>query len=252
MIALWGFIIRDLAIERKYRFNLLLKTAAVFFQMAVFYFVSKYISPDYFPFVFVGIVFSQFFQFWLSVFSEAIRQEQYMGTAEMLFCCPRHPLAILAFSAAGKAVLFCVEMLLFVIVGIVVFKVHLSWSWAVPGLAALQTLIWGSLGLAAASVIMCVKRGDPVSWLVTVMVDLVSGVYFPIAILPDAVRHAARFLPTTVALDMWRIVLQQGQPAPASMWLNMAAWAAVCLAGALIIFSRMYMLVRMKGDLGSY
>lgn len=252
MNTLWGFIRRDLSIEKKYRFNAALKTAAVLFQLAVFYFISRFLNPEYFPYVFVGIVFSQFFQFWLGVFSEAIRQEQYMGTADLLFCGPRAPLSILAFCGAGRTVLFVGELSLFVAAGIFIFDVPLQWSWAIPGLVAVQTLLWAGLGLAAASVIMCYKRGDPVSWLVTVMVDLASGVYFPVALLPEPARAIAGVLPTTIALDAWRLALGAGAHVPAAMWWYQLGWAAVSLVGAVFLFTRLYDRVRKNGDLGSY
>lgn len=252
MNTLWGFIRRDLSIERKYRFNAALKTAAVLFQLAVFYFISRFLSPDYFPYVFIGIVFSQFFQFWLGVFSESIRQEQYMGTAEVLFCGPRGPLSILLFNGAGRTVLFVIELTLFVAAGICIFKVPLHWSWEIVGLLGVQTLLWAGLGLAAASVIMCFKRGDPVSWLVTVMVDLASGVYFPVALLPEPARAVAGILPTTVALDAWRLALGAGAGVPAVMWWYQLGWTAVSLAGAVFLFRRLYDRVRRNGDLGSY
>lgn len=252
MITLWGFILRDLAIEKKYRFNAALKTAAVLFQLAVFYFISRFLNPAYFPYVFVGIVFSQFFQFWLGVFSEAIRQEQYMGTAELLFCGPRAPLSILMYCGAGRTVMFAAELALFVGAGIFIFDVPLRWSWALPGLLAVQTVLWAGLGLAAASVIMCYKRGDPVSWLVTVMVDLASGVYFPVALLPGPARTIAELLPTTIALEAWRGALGAGTGLPASVWWYQIGWAAAAAAGAVFLFRRLYDRVRRNGDLGSY
>lgn len=252
MKTLLGFIIRDLSIEKKYRFNAGLKTAAVLFQLAVFYFISRFLNPEYFPYVFIGIVFSQFFQFWLGVFSESIRQEQYMGTAELLFCGPRAPLTILAFGGAGRAVLFAAELAMFVGAGMFIFDVPLRWSWAIPGLLAVQTVLWAGMGLAAASVIMCFKRGDPVSWLVTVMVDLASGVYFPVALLPEPARAIAGVLPTTVALDAWRLALGAGAVIPAALWFQQLGWAAASAAGAVFLFTRLYDRVRRNGDLGSY
>jgi len=62
------------------------------FQITIFYFLSRIIKGyDYFSFVLVGILFSRFFQFWIGVFSENIRMEQYWGTAENLFMSPSRP-----------------------------------------------------------------------------------------------------------------------------------------------------------------
>ena len=132
------------------------------------------------------------------------------------------------------------------------FHVSLHWSWAIPAMLIVQTLIWASMGLAAASIVMYIKRGDPVSWVVSTMVDLLSGVYFPITILPQYVQHVSRFFPTTVALTAWRMILQNGQTVPAVTWLYLLFWAVICCAGAIFTFSQMFTRVRKNGDLGSY
>lgn len=45
------------------------------------------------------------------------------------------------------------------------------------------------------------RHHDPISWLVGVLQGLVTGVYFPIALLPATLATAALLLPQTYAVD---------------------------------------------------
>ena len=98
MNILWAFIFRDTAIERTYRFHLVLKLIGLVTQLIIFFFISRFLgNHGYFKFVFIGLVFSGFFQFWLNVFAENIRQEQYWGTIEHVFLVPQQAIVCASF-----------------------------------------------------------------------------------------------------------------------------------------------------------
>lgn len=251
-----AFIRRDLAIERSYRFNLALKLSGILLQMAVFYFVSVYVGkPEYFPFVFVGIAFSGFFQFWLNVFVENIRQEQYWGTIENIFLSPGRPLALALASVSGKLAVILVEIAVMLAAGRLFFGAGFApvekLAVFIP-LLALNALVFGGLGLIAGSFIMYFKRGDPVNWVIGASFDLLSGVYFPVAVFPDLVKNIAEKLPTTAALDMWRGLLLDNTTPGLSQWLVQFAWALVLCGLGVLAFRTAFDRIRVKGELGSY
>ena len=81
--------------------------------------------------------------------------------------------------------------------------------------------------LVAASVIMIIKRGEAVTGLLSGLANLVGGVYYPVAILPEGLQLIARLLPITYALRIMRLALLAG-----------ASWAAVVPdLLALVVFS---------------
>jgi len=254
MNLLFAFLLRDIAIEKTYRFQLAVKLIDVIFQLAVFYFIATLVSiRDYFPFVFVGLMFSRFFQFWLTVFSQSIRQEQFWGTAEALFLSPRHPLAVVAAGAMGRFLFLIGELVLFLALARYIFGVHLSFSpVGFISVLAVCGIMFAGIGLVSGSIILYAKRGDPVNWFVSGSFDILSGVYFPVNVLPPAMAHVANILPTTAALSMLRGVLLEGKSPQLHDYLQLILWAILTCAAGYVSFKIAYNKARQKGELGTY
>ncbi|OGS19573.1 MAG: hypothetical protein A2219_04520 [Elusimicrobia bacterium RIFOXYA2_FULL_50_26] len=254
MNLLSAFLLRDIAIEKTYRFQLAVRLIDVIFQLSVFYFIGTLVSMrDYFPFVFVGLMFSRFFQFWLNVFSQNIRQEQFWGTAEALFLSPRHPLAVVAAGAMGKFLFLIGELALFLALARYVFGVRLSFSpLGFIMVLAVCGIMFAGIGLVSGSIILYAKRGDPVNWFVSGSFDILSGVYFPVTVLPPAMARIANILPTTGALSTLRGILLEGNPPQLHDFYILSLWAAATCAAGYISFMLAYKKTRQKGELGTY
>lgn len=225
----------------------------VFLQLAVFYYLSRALGkPGYFSFVFVGLLFSRAFQFWMSVYTESIRQEQYWGTAELIFLSPVQPGALINASVAGRAALWCIEMAVYIIAGSLLFSTPVMLSFSALMVVAIDLCMFAGFGLAAGSCIMYFKRGDPLSWVLFGCFDLLSGVYFSAGILPAWVQPLARHLPTTVALDAWRAALLDGNAVPLTVMVTHLCWAFLSGLLGIVSFREAYRRVRIKGELGSY
>ena len=208
-----AYLLRDFSIEKTYRFHLALKITSVGLQLLLFFFISRFLEkPQYFLFVFIGIIFSDFFHFWLNVFTENIYQEQYWGTMEALFLCPRKPLANIIASVTGKFVFLLLEIVFLLVLGKFIFKAAFNSNILVfLPLFIVNTLLFGGLGLLSSAFIMYFKRGDPVNWVLSAAFDLLSGIYFPVTVLPNLLKNFSQKLPTTAALDMWRLALIDGR-----------------------------------------
>jgi ABC-2 type transport system permease protein len=254
MNLLRAFIFRDLAIERTYRFNLVVKMVSVAIQLLVFYFLSVYLArPGYFPFVLVGLMFSKFFQFCVSVFSEAVRQEQYWGTMESLLSYPGTAIKMVFASALAKSMFLILELLFFLAMGFFVFKINMFANSIlfVPYFISNGVMFFG-FGLISAAFVLYFKKGDPVNWLFTSVFDLLSGVYFAVDILPKPLQYISRFLPTTPSLNTWRDILLKGSfPVAAHFLLQLSCSMLVFLAGTLI-FNYALSEVKARGDAGTY
>ena len=252
-----AFIRRDISIEKTYRFHLALKICGILLQMVIFYFISVYMGkPEYFPFVFVGIMFSSYFQFWLNVFSENIRQEQYWGTMEKVFLSPIQPLIVIAASASGKFMIVIMETAAMILVGKLFFGAGFAGVFSILAvfipILVLNALVFGGIGLISGSFIMYFKRGDPVNWVIGASFDLLSGVFFPVAVFPDLLKGLAEKLPTTMALNMWRTILLDGNVPVLHDWLVLAGWATVLCGFGILSFKISFDKTRIKGELGSY
>jgi len=257
MNLILAFIKRDFSIEKTYRFHLALKIGTMALQLAVFYFISVYVGkPGYFPFVFVGLMFSAFFQFWLNVFAENIRQEQYWGTMERIFLCPGEPLSIIISSVSAKAVILLLEMAAMLLIGKIIFGPGLAGFFKVTiiflPMLILSAFVFGGLGLISGSFIMYFKRGDPVNWIMGAVFDLLSGVYFPVAVFPDILKSFSEKLPTTSVLNMWRAILLNGAKPELSQYLVQFGWAILLACLGTAAFKVSFDRTRQRGELGSY
>jgi ABC-2 type transport system permease protein len=74
---------------------------------------------------------------------------------------------------------------------------------------ALTLLPFIGLGLISASFIIVFKQGSPISMLMAMGTSLLSGVLYPVAVLPDWLKPVSSLLPVTHGLEAIRQVLTQ-------------------------------------------
>lgn len=254
MKLIQAFLFRDVSIEKKYRFDYFARIVNAVFQIVIFFFIGRIIQGDYFTFVLAGIMFSRFFGFWLGAFSENIRMEQYWGTAESIFLSPRNPAAVVLASVSGKLVFLLLELLAYFAAGKYILGAKFTLAGAVSFIPffAFSCIVFSGLGLLSAGFILLYKRGDPVTMFVPLAVDLLSGVYFPLTVLPGKFKTLAQILPTTQVLDAWRGLLSGGAAPNPNMLIVLGAWALVFWTAGILFFRYAYDRSRMKGELGTY
>ena len=85
-------------------------------------------------------------------------------------------------------------------------------------------------GVLAASVVIAFKRGDPVALLVNLISIGLSGVYFPVELLPAWLQPLPRILPLTWGLDAVRAAVVRGAGFESPVYLRSLAGLAVLLA----------------------
>ena len=116
-------------------------------------------------------------------------------------------------------------------IGALVFDVKITGSLiAVAGIALLGAVTFISLGYVVASF---AKTEDSANGMVSAIqfpLMFLSGTFFPIDVMPDALKGVARFLPLTYLSDAMRQVMVNGA-AFAPLWVCvavLAGWAVVC------------------------
>ena len=82
---------------------------------------------------------------------------------------------------------------------------------------ALAIISFNALGLLAASFVIVLKQGNPVTWLIGTASILLSGVFYPTNVLPDWLRAVGQLLPLTQALELMRRSLLNGEGL-ATLW----------------------------------
>jgi ABC-2 type transport system permease protein len=261
-----AFLTRDLRTELSYRFSFLMQFIQVLAGVFIFFFISRLLGPavapglaayggDYFAFVIIGIALSSYFGVGLASFAQSLRDAQTTGTLEAMLMTPTRVSTIILGSALWTYAFTTLRVLLYLGVGALL---GMSLARANLGLALLTLILsivtFSAIGILAASFIMVLKRGDPVTGVVGVGATLIAGVYYPTEILPPALQALAQLVPITYSLRALRLSLLQG-----ASWQEiafdvtaLAAFALILLPLSLYAFRLAVNRARVDGSLTHY
>jgi len=215
-----AFLRRDLSLQLSYRFSFALQFFGIFFNLLVFYFLSQlvgvsaapYLKPyggDYFAFVLIGLAFSGYFGVGLNGFSSNLREAQTTGTLEAMLMTPTRLSTVIMSSSLYDYGLVTFQVLVYLGLGALLFGVQFG-AGNIPAafvVLVLTIIAMTGLGIIAASFIMVVKRGEPVTILISSLATLLGGVYYPVQLMPEALQKLSRLLPITYSLDAMRRAL---------------------------------------------
>jgi ABC-2 type transport system permease protein len=166
----------------------------------------------------VGAIFWNFLSLVFEFIAQTVQWERWEGTLEYTFMAPVRRYTQL-FGSAAYAILYGAihtTILLFVLVAF--FNLDLANA---NFLTAIVFILLGSLsfmgiGIAAAILpMMYVERGAQMVFVIQALLLLISGVYYPISVLPDWMQVVAQFSPATYVLDAVRAGLIDGTPVSA-------------------------------------
>lgn len=218
-----AFVKRDFLNDVSYRFNFIFNILGILFSVLTFFFIAKLfgdkVNPylesyggEYFPFVLIGIAFYGYFSVGLRSFSDALRNEQMMGTLEMILLTPTRLSTMLISQSLWKFLQATLNIFVYLLIGILLLKVNIELTGLFSALVILILTITssGSLGIIAAGFIMIFKKGDPVTWIFITVSSLLGGIYYPINVLPEFLQKLALLLPITHSLKGLRGALLAG------------------------------------------
>jgi ABC-2 type transport system permease protein len=264
--VLGALFVRDLRMAVSYRVGFILSAAGAIVNVIGVFFLSQVVTgapssalgaygDQYFGFVLVGVALTNFMALGLGGLAGRIREGLTMGTLEFMLVSPNPLVVLLLGSAIWSHVFGALTVVLYFVVGI---PLGLDLSDAnVP--VALVTLVlavvsFNGLGLIAASVVILIKQGDPVTWVVSTASVLLSGVFYPVAVLPAWLQGVAQLLPLTHALDVMRRALFAGESL-ATLWpsrLAVAVLAVGLLAVGIVACTAAVRTARRDGSLSAY
>lgn len=264
---LWSFFVRDYYTETSYRVAFLFSLTGLFFNAFTFFFVSKLVgesaSPylgqyggDYFSFVIIGLAFGSYFSLGLGGFSRAIREAQTTGTLEAMLMTPTPVSIIVIGSALWNYAFTTFRVFVYLFLGIAFLGLTLNNANYLAGVVGLLLSIvaFASIGIIAASVIMIIKRGEPITGLLGATANLIGGVYYPVEILPDWLQFVSKFIPVTYALRVMRLSLLTGASWEelASDLIVLAGFTVVLFPLSLVTFRWAVERARQDGTLAHY
>jgi len=221
-----AFIRKDMVIALSYKLQFLFQFSQVFFAVAIIYFVGKLVAgsgasrlltqygADYFSFALVGLAVTSYLRAGLVTMTNDTRQVMNQGTLEAVFAAPVGYMRLLLCSALWPFLFETVRVGAYFVIGRMVFGMRLlNANWGAALVVMILTIpIFLLLGVISTSILILVKRGDPVNWFFSSLSSLLAGTVFPIAVLPGWLGAAAMFLPLTHSLEAMRRTLLMGTP----------------------------------------
>jgi ABC-2 type transport system permease protein len=219
-MVLWAFVKRDFLAETSYRFAMAEMLLSILFASTSYFFVGRLmeggssaelVGGSYFGFVVIGLILLPFLDASLLQVAAALRQEQMMGTLEAIAATPVNLATIMAGSALWPFCFALLQALTYLAVA-VVLGVDLSRAdWLSGGLVALLALgCFAWLGVLEAGLGLLIKRGNPLSWLLSLLSALVGGAFFPPSMLPNWLQWLSVLHPLSYATRGLRAALLEG------------------------------------------
>ena len=220
-MTLLAFLRKDLQNEASYRMYFLWRVGSLVFSVVGLFFLSgMFAGPlpslasyggDYFSFALIGLALTEAMVACLNSFSAAVRYEQVVGTLEAMAATPTRLGRILFYSGLYPLFYSGLRSVLSLGLGIALGAQIglLPLLRAIP-VFVLTMVTFGALGVISASMILVLRRSDPVGMLLGAVSFLFSGALYPLTAIPESLRTISYFLPITYALEAARKLVLSG------------------------------------------
>src|SRR5262249_41920963 len=156
---------------------------------------------SYFAFVVIGVAFNSYLGVGISALGESIREGQSTGTLELMLLSPTRLVTVLLSSSLWSYLFAGLNVAVYLLaraaLGIQLDNANVPFALLSLAVAVLS---FNALGMCAASVLILMKRGDPLGWAIRVSSAVIGGVFYPMSVLPPWLHTLAQALPTTHAL----------------------------------------------------
>jgi ABC-2 type transport system permease protein len=221
---LGAFLRRDWKIMTSYRLGLSFGVISLGIQAVLFSFIGRVVDPALLPayggtratyveFVAIGLVVTMVAGLMLDRVANGIRQEQFTGTLEALLTTPTSVATIQVGTAAFELLAVPLRAVLLLGIIAVLFGLDIELAGVLPAIAtilAFAPFVWG-LGLVSAAMVLTFRRGVGLVGLLTTILGISAGAYFPLSVLPGALATIAEANPLALALESMRGALIGGE-----------------------------------------
>lgn len=272
-VSPWDKIFVAMIRRAKIRFNykvwMVFDFANTFFMVLTYFLLAFIVKPEsiiqagygqsYFTFALIGIAVSHYITASLRSLSMTLRFEQFHGTLESVLSTPTNFIVIFLGDVLYYFLYSTVFLVLILGIGLLLGAAIVLNLWTAITLSILVILLVMAnlpIGIISAAMVLRFKQGDPIGWLITWINNLLSGVFFPIVLLPVQLRLASLLLPLTFSLDAIRYSLVWGanllHPRILRNVIYMLIYIVVGYPISIKVFNIAYNYVRKRGELGAY
>lgn len=221
--AAFSFIKRDFLLTVSYKLAFITDILRVLFVVIASYYIGKVAGSvahlslesyenSYFAFLLIGIALIDYMTVSLTIFNTSIRENQMMGTLEILLLSPMKLSQILLCSSLWAYIFSTFKIILCLAFGILMFGLDLGRANVFGAITVLVLSIFCfvPLGIISATTVILFKKGEWFKILLTGASFLLSGVVYPINVLPTWLASLSFYIPMTHSLHGMRQALFQG------------------------------------------
>ena len=212
-------------------------------------------TDDLVGFLFLGMIVGGLVStaFWEIAFS--FKREMDAGTLEPAWLTPTSPHTFVLGRAISGIIISGSASAVLLMLGIVVFGASVSPGilLALPALGLVAVSMLG-IGYLIASAVLLIREPSFFVDATSFLVSMVTGVMFPVVVLPLFVRWIAYVLPSTYALDLLRVHAIGSRPL-LPLWIEWIALVAFAIGTVWLgrrAFARTEHRMRVRGTLGQH
>jgi ABC-2 type transport system permease protein len=216
----------------------------------------KSLGGRYFPFAIVGLAFARYFDLMLRMFSESIRLAQVTGCLEAMLSSQTGCVSVVLMSSLYGLISGGVQLLVILVAGSLAFGVEFSrmdvGATLIVLVASMMTFV--AFGVLSGAAVVWLKRGDPITWLLSGFGTIVGGAYFPVSVMPKWLQKLSFLLPTTHSLTALRMTMLNGSSIQgvSGPLLVLVLMAGILLPVSLALFTAAVRKGRREGTLMQY
>jgi ABC-2 type transport system permease protein len=167
---------------------------------------------DYFSFAIVGVVFNTYMGVALGAVSGPIRAGQTIGFLEVILASRTRLQTHILGTAVYPFLMGTVFVMLFLVFSWLLLRADLSQA-NVPAAVVMVLVSMASvlgLGIISGAFVLAYKEGDPINLVISQAAFFLSGVIYPVEVLPTWLLAGSAALPHTYALEGMRLALLSG------------------------------------------
>jgi ABC-2 type transport system permease protein len=262
-----AFVRRELAALGGYRVAFVIRLLGLGMAAASMVFLSRFVAAaanphlasygsNYLGFMVLGLLAAQFQQVGVSGLANRIRTAQMMGTLEAEIATPVPPWMPLGAPPVYEFGAAALRSAVYLIAASLLLGLEFSranWLTLALGLPLILAAFSG-LGLLAAGTTMLVRRLNPVAMIIGSLSFFLSGVLYPVTVLPDWLRMVGRLLPLTHTLVVLRGALLIGASPRAlgDSFVALAIFAGLLAPAGVAVFAFALRRARIDGSLSHY
>ncbi len=221
MVAVWGYVQRNYFLTKRYFMWEVVWLVYVTINAMAITFIGAGVEASggkvdtqfLMTYLLVGALLWNYLSMLFDVLSETVSWERWEGTIEYTFMSPSSRITHLLGMGFYAVVYGILQTALTLGVCMAFFDLDLSNA---NYLGALLVLAVASVSLVGFGIVAAVlpllspEKGQQVSYIVSSVLLLVSGVYYNVSVLPNWMQAIATVSPVTYALDGSRAALQEG------------------------------------------